>query len=298
MKTSPPPASVAPSSPAPRLIAGLSTIAAAYDLFLVDQWGVLHDGVTLFPEAVTALQRLRETGKRVILLSNSGRRAQDSASRLGRMGLSPELYDHMITSGEMLWRGVRLGTDPFYRALGRRFLPFSWEQEHRLLLEGADKEAVDRVADANFLLCAGADQGDLAYYQPILEQALARDLPMLCANPDRVSLRPDGVLVMCAGAIAAHYEEMGGRVRWHGKPLPETYAQCRSLEPDCVRPLGIGDSLDHDIRGARDAGAGSLLICDGIHRDDLGQPPETAALARLCASRHVAPDFATERLRW
>ena len=283
-----------------RFLSGLSEVAVDYDLFLVDQWGVLHDGINGHPGAVEALEQLRALGKRIIILSNSGKRRGDSVGRLERIGVRRELYDHIVTSGDTVHQCFMDRTDPFYRALGRRFLIFTWQEDSRTVVEGADVEEVDQVEDADFLLCTGTDQGDLAYYRPILAKALERDLPLICANPDFTSVGPDGTHHMCPGMVAKTYEDMGGRVRWHGKPFREIYETCRALAPGCDRILGIGDSLDHDIKGASDFGADSLFICGGIHARDLQSlsPPDESGLARLFNGYGVTPTYASARFAW
>eukprot|EP00752_Nemacystus_decipiens_P018011 g16144.t1 len=218
------------------------------------------------------------------------------------MGFPRDLYDLVVTSGEQVHRGLLQrgrpdAADPFYRDLGPRFVAFWWDDD-RGILEGADVEEVGEVAEADFILCSGTDEGHLDAYRPTLERALARGLPMTCANPDRVSVQPDGTLKMCPGEVAAAYEAMGGRVRWHGKPSREVYDLIRA-ELDTDAPgIGIGDSLQHDILGAAESGLDSLFIAGGIHRDDLARPLDPAAVAALADNRGVRPTFASEDFRW
>ncbi|MCR9221965.1 MAG: TIGR01459 family HAD-type hydrolase [Alphaproteobacteria bacterium] len=289
-----------------RIIDGLSAVAEAYGLFVIDQWGVLHDGVKPHPGAVEAMERLRalseRTGARIALLSNSGKRVEASYDRLAAMGFARDLYDLVVTSGEQVHRGLLQrgrpdAADPFYRDLGPRFVGFWWDDD-RGILEDAEVEEVSEVEEADFILCSGTDEGHLDAYRPTLERALACGLPMTCANPDRVSVQPDGTLKMCPGEVAAAYEAMGGRVRWHGKPNREVYDLIRA-ELDTDAPgVGIGDSLQHDIQGAVEGGLDSLFIAGGIHRDDLARPLDAAAVAALADSRGVRPTFASESFRW
>ncbi|MDW3205741.1 MAG: TIGR01459 family HAD-type hydrolase [Alphaproteobacteria bacterium] len=282
----------------PRPISGLSDIAADYDLFVVDQWGVLHDGAKPHPGAVEALTRLKATGAPVALLSNSGKRVAESYKRLAALGFDRGLYDLCITSGEQVHRGLRDQNDPFYAALGPKFLMFAWDAD-RGIVEGTDCQEVDSVDEADFILCAGTDRDSLAAYEPVLRRALDRGLPLTCANPDRVSVQPDGSLKICPGAIAEMYEAMGGSVRWHGKPGRDAYDAIRAETG--IRDgagLGIGDSLSHDIAGAAGAGMDGLFITGGIHRTDLPEPATPETVAALGAEHGAVPAYFSAGFTW
>lgn len=284
-------------APTPAPIPGLSAVADRYDLFVVDQWGVLHDGVRAHPGSVEALAALKATGAAVALLSNSGKRVAESHKRLAAMGFPRDLYDLAITSGEQVHQGLMRRDEPFYADLGRRFLIFAWDDD-RGITEGTGCEEVDDVEAADFILCAGTDRADLADYDPVLRRALARGLPMTCANPDRVSVQPDGSLKICPGAIAERYEAMGGRVRWHGKPGPDGYAMIRAETGRGGPGLGIGDSLAHDIAGAAAAGMDSVFITGGIHRTDIPDPPEPEDVAALGQTHGAVPNYFLSDFIW
>ncbi|UCH72702.1 MAG: TIGR01459 family HAD-type hydrolase [Rhodospirillales bacterium] len=284
------------------MLSGLSEIADAYDLFLVDQWGVLHDGVTPYPGAVAALRHLRALGRPIVILSNSARRAHVGMEKMDSIGIPRDLYDRLITSGELTWRALRERSDPFYAGLGRRCLLISWGDDRGLTRGGVELETVDDVADAEFVLMAGTNRETLDHYEPMLQAARARNLPMVCANPDFVSVTPEGDLVICPGAVARRYEEIGGTVRWQGKPDVSVYEICRALYPEARYPLGIGDSLHHDIAGARAAGIDSLFVAGGIHAPDLGivrgETPSDERLEALFAAIGQRPDHVIPTFRW
>lgn len=281
-----------------KLVSGLSEIVDEFDLFLIDQWGVLHDGENAHDGAVEALERLKETGKKVIILSNSGKRVEDSYDRMEGMGIHKGLYDFVVTSGEMAHRNFMANTDPIFKSLGTKTLPFTWNDDNLAILDGTGKETVDTADDADFILCTGTSDGNLDYYRPHLKIAHARGLPLICVNPDLVSVAPDGSLNMCPGQVALEYESMGGTVRWHGKPQKETYDYCKSLVPNATKILGIGDSLAHDIEGAHIAGGEGLFICGGIHANELGDPPSQEKLNALTDSRNVTPKYSSHRFVW
>jgi HAD superfamily hydrolase (TIGR01459 family) len=283
-------------------IQGLGEIAGDYDLFLIDQWGVIHNGETPYDGAIDTLAELRALGRPIVILSNSARRAHVGVEKMDSMGIPRALYDHIVTSGEQAWQALRHRKDPFHAGLGRRCLLFSWGADRGLTGGGVDLDLVEAVAEADFILMAGTNREPLEHYEPVLQSALARDIPMICANPDLVSVTPDGELVICPGQIAHRYEEIGGFVRWHGKPHREVYEACFALFPDAKRILGIGDSLHHDIAGAAAAGIDSLFIAAGVHAPALGiewgEPPSPARLETVCTEIGQRPNYAGPVFRW
>jgi HAD superfamily hydrolase (TIGR01459 family) len=266
---------------------GLRALAPLYDGFILDQWGVLHDGVRPYPGAVECLGRLHAAGKRIIVVSNSGRRSAPNVAIMARLGFPPALYDTLISAGEDAWLGLRNRADPFYAGLGRRALVIA-RDDHGVLLEGLDVERAERAEDADFVLLLGIDR-DLEAYEAAIATALARGLKLICANPDLVRFSDEG-MKDAAGALARRYEARGGEVRWHGKPHPPIYRTAlASLGiADRARILAIGDSVEHDIAGAAAIGIDAALVACGIHTDALGWPADAAALARLCADAGAA----------
>ncbi len=255
-----------------RLIRGIGALAPRYDGFILDLWGVVHDGVAPLPGALECLRRLIEAGKRIVLLSNAPRRALDVAERIDRIGVPAELYHYVMSSGEEAWQHLAQRDDSFYAVLGRRCLHIGSERDTGIR-EGLGLELVETAEEAEFILNTGPAGWDdtINDYAPLLRRALARDLPMVCANPDLVVMH-GGRPVLCAGALAQWYEERGGRVRWHGKPFRSIYDTCLDLLDidERSRILAVGDSLRTDIAGAAGAGIDSVLIVGGIHADEFG----------------------------
>ena len=251
-----------------RLIEGMRELAPAYDGFILDLWGVVHDGVAPFPGVLDCMRRLVEDGKRIVLLSNAPRRADDVIRRIEKIGVPRSLYHAVMSSGEEAWRHLKNRDEPFYAALGRRCLHICSERDLEMR-EGLDLDWVATPEQADFILNTGPAEWEDTHedYAPVLEAARKRDLPMVCANPDLVVIH-DGRTALCAGAIAEQYEALGGRVRWHGKPYRSVYDSCLGLlgVADRARILAIGDSLRTDIAGAAGADIPSLFIAgSGIH---------------------------------
>lgn len=284
-----------------RLIDGIGGIAGQYDLFLLDQWGVLHNGERAHADAVSVLRRLREAGQRVILISNSSRPSSSSIANLTRMGIERALYQDVVTSGELAWREMKAGKDPFFRDLGRRCYMFTWAGD-RSFLEGLPYEEVSTPAEADFLLLSGTGGATIGLYEDALQECVGHGLPMICLNRDFVSVDPAGNLIECTGLVARRYEALGGTVRYYGKPGREIYEACLALAPGARRPVGIGDSLHHDIEGGRGMGIDTIFVTAGIHTFDLGirpgEKPTADALTRLCEEQGVWPDYAMAMLAW
>jgi len=255
----------------PPMLAGMRALAAEFDGYIVDLWGVLHDGMRAFPHALDCLARLRAGGRRILILSNAPRRASEVAARCAEMGLTPDTYDSLMSSGEDAWRHLDERPDAWYRALGRRCYHLGPERDFGMR-EGLDYRFVDELSEADFILNTGtlghADTRET--YRPFLEAALALALPMVCANPDYVVIR-GGVMEICAGTIALAYEEMGGTVRYHGKPDPGIYRTCLGLF-DGIAPeriLAVGDSIRTDVVGAQAMGMAAVFVVSGIHKETL-----------------------------
>ncbi len=279
-----------------RHLDGMAPLAGHYDGFILDLWGVVHDGVTLYPKARHTIVRLRERGKRIVMLSNAPRRATLAADGLTRLGIEPELYDGIMTSGESVWEALLTREDPWFANLGRRAF-FMGPGRDLPLLEGLDIELAVTPADADFVLNVGADEAiddrDVEPHLPALEACLAAGLPMVCANPDIIIVR-DGAQILCAGALARRYAEMGGEFRQRGKPDAAVYGPTLAMldvPPD--RILAVGDALRTDIAGAAGVGLDSCWVLDGIH-DLAGKPQQAEAEAAAAGLAPVAtiPTFA------
>jgi HAD superfamily hydrolase (TIGR01459 family) len=268
-----------------RVINGMRELAPEYDGFILDLWGVVHDGTAPFPGVLDCMERLIAAGKRLVLLSNAPRRSDDVMRRITRIGVPERLYHGIMSSGEEAWLHLKHRDEPFYAALGHRCVHIGSERDLEIR-EGLDLVFVDVPAEADFILNTGPAEWEdtLETYMPVLAEALSRGLPMVCANPDLVVVH-NGKPALCAGALAEEYQRLGGRVRWHGKPYPSVYESCLGLLGigEKRRILAIGDSLRTDIAGAAGAGIDSLFIAGGIHADEFSNDgvldPERIAAA-------------------
>ncbi len=239
-----------------------------------------------------------------MILSNAPRRARAVEQRLNEIGIPRALYDHVHCSGEEAWQHLLKRDDAFYRTLGPRCYHIGSTRDENML-EGARLRRVDDIGEADFILNTGPADWDetVAQYEPLLLQALARALPMVCANPDLVVIH-QGRRSICAGAIAERYEALGGPVRWHGKPFPSVYATCLAEMgiADERRILAVGDSLRTDIAGANAAGIASVLVTGGIHAEELGategEQPDLDRLMDAITRSGQRPDAVIAHFRW
>jgi len=288
------------------IVTGLRGLAERHDGLILDLWGVIHGGLEPYPGVIETLERLRAAAKPVALLSNAPRRAATAARRLREIGVPDHLYDVLVTSGEAAHEALKARDDPGHAALGDRYLYIGpdWDQD---LVADLDYAPADGPANADFLLCIGLfDEADpLERYDELFARAAARDVPMICVNPDLVVHRQGGITSPCAGLLAKHYREAhGGRVLYHGKPDPDIFhraARALGLPPE-GRILVVGDSLTTDIKGAHAAGYDAVFITRGIFAEELGiapgEEPDPAAVAELCARHGERPLAALATLRW
>ncbi len=260
-----------PSSATPPTLplSGFSEIAGRFDLCLCDVWGVVHNGVAAFREAVAALVAMRERGITVILVTNAPRPAAVIEQQLDGFGVPRSAWDAIVTSGDVC-RGL------IAARAGRPMFRLGPERD-RPLVAGLDAPEVAPEA-ADYVLCTGLmdDETDTAEtYAGLLAGFAARSLEMICANPDLVVER-GGKIVPCAGSVALAYEEIGGRAIYAGKPHAPIYeaalaeAERRRGAPiPRERICGIGDAIRTDIAGADAFGITGIMVLAGIHAQDL-----------------------------
>lgn len=289
---------------APQFIDGIRGFADRYQGFLIDQWGVIHDGERALPHALAALNELQRRNKRVVLLSNSGRRAELNRRRLAAMGFNMGGFTAVVTSGEAAWSLLRHRAGPPYSELGRRCLLLTIGDDLGVVAD-LGLELVDRPEAAEFILATGLEipPKSLDDYRRLLEPAAARGVPMVCSNPDRVAPTARG-LQIAPGSVAAIHAELGGTVHYVGKPHRPIYGACfdalEGLEPEEI--VAVGDSLEHDIAGAQNAGIASCFLTAGIHAADFPPGMSRAAcqhvMDELCARHDTRPDWVAPALVW
>lgn len=273
------------------VLTGVAELSGRYDGFLLDLWGVLHDGRSPMPGAVEALQNLKRAGKRIVILSNAPRRVPGVIRRITEIGIPRGLYDDLLSSGEAAWRWLRQGNPG-----GRRFFPIMAARDQSML-EGLPFEQTPDIEAADFILNTGVENATVRVedFEATLRAGARLALPMICANPDLVVIN-GGKMEICAGTIARRYEAFGGKVHYFGKPHAPIYRESLALLGigDRGRILAIGNSLRTDIAGANAAGIDGLLVLSGIHKDELG----AGDLEAVCRRERALPIAAVPGFRW
>ena len=267
-------------------LAHFAPLADRFDGFILDLWGVIHDGVTPYPGAVDCLAHLKRLGKRTVLLSNAPRRAHVAQAAMRGMGIADDMYSGILTSGEATHAMLKDHLDPFFANLGTRIYHLGPERD-RNVFETLPLTLVPTPADADFVLNTGPDDlgsaTDISSWEPVLTACLTAGLPMICANPDLEVIR-GGARLICAGLLTQRYEELGGTARWIGKPDPAVYGQVlEMLAIPASRVLAVGDALRTDIAGATSVGLAACWILGGIHAEELGTDPSRIDAAAAAA---------------
>jgi HAD superfamily hydrolase (TIGR01459 family) len=279
------------------VLPGFAPLAEKYDGFILDLWGVIHNGIAPYPDALTCLQRL--AGRPVLLLSNAPRRAESVRRTLRRLGIEDTLYTHILTSGEATWQALKDRNDPWFASLGSRAYHLGPARD-RGVMNGLSLEIVTEPAEADFVLNTGPDDeretADLASFIGELRACLRVPLKMICANPDLEIVRGDQ-RILCAGTLAAWYAAEGGDVRWIGKPDPAIYVRALAmLGVPAAHVLAVGDSLRTDIAGAAGAGIDSAWVLSGIHAAELNGDANRAE--KTAAAGGWSPTAILRSLTW
>ncbi|HSG95635.1 MAG TPA: TIGR01459 family HAD-type hydrolase [Afifellaceae bacterium] len=263
-----------------RQIGGLGDLAGSYDALLCDVWGVVHNGVHAFPEALEALCTFRQTHGPVVLITNAPRPADLVERQLDKLAVPHEAYDAVVTSGDVTRSAVAARP-------GAKVLHIGPERDLGFY-SGIDVELVDNDEEAELISCTGLfdDTSESPEdYRLRFAGLAARELTLVCANPDIVVERGDR-LIWCGGALARLYAELGGRTVLAGKPFAPIYdaAMIALGEPDKSSVLTIGDGLYTDIKGACNYGLDALFVTGGVHAADfgpVGDPDPAIVAARL-----------------
>jgi HAD superfamily hydrolase (TIGR01459 family) len=240
--------------------AGLSSIAENYSLFYIDLWGVVHNGISLHKEAIRVLNELEKNGKEYVLLTNAPRPNDTVKFFLEKMGLNENIRNHVFSSGEAALSYLKnhFSSQKFYHiGPSRDFDLFKDFKKNKNL----------NIADCDYFLCTGLfdeHDEDLNYYKNLFEKKTKKK--MICTNPDLIVDR-GGKRELCAGSVAMIFEKMGGEVIYFGKPYPQVYNQ--SINNKNKKALCIGDNLNTDIKGANLLNYDSLLISNGVHKNEI-----------------------------
>lgn len=273
----------------------LNELSALYDVFFIDQFGVLRGGEVAYAGASQALVHLKAQDKTIVILSNSGRSGPYNISRLAKLGFDSSSFDRFVTSGDVAPALLESGLLPIERSKSTRCLTIA-SGEDRSLADNLGFSSVDTAEEADLVIISGSETEriPLASYRALLLPAAKRGVPCICTNPDVHKLVGE-TLLPAAGTIAALYEEMGGKVTRIGKPYVDIYRHAHALcgHPDKARIVAIGDSLEHDVIGAATFGIDSALALTGLQ----AHVSEAALLAQMQEGQ-IAPRYLLGSFVW
>ena len=253
----------------PQKLKGISEISDKFDVYFIDLWGVIHNGVQCYPEALKVLEKLKEQNKKIVLISNAPRPAAVVKVFLETIGLKSTCYDFLVTSGDITREYISLNSSKknFYHLGPTRDIDLFKDLNVSL----TSKEECEEI------ICTGLvsdEEEKLQDYKTLLDFFLNKKIPLICANPDEVVARGEKI-VFCAGALANQYKQEGGVVRYFGKPYSEIYsfalkkirAHKDFKDKKEINTLVIGDNIKTDIKGANLSNLDSVLILNGIYKD-------------------------------
>ena len=246
---------------------GLYELMDSYDGFIMDQWGVLHNGLTTYDGAIDVLNHLKRRKKQVVILSNSAKRSSDNVERMKKLGIKSGHYRGVVSAGEVTWQGLKEQKNPPFKGIGKKCYLIS-RHEDKSLLDDLDIELVSDIEQAQFILITSFDSvhTKMEDLEPVLKKAVIMRIPAICANPDIVTIY-EHERSIGPGAIAMRYHELGGAAHYIGKPHKVIFRYCLSLFENIIpsRILMIGDSIQHDIVGGVGMDIDTAFITSGIH---------------------------------
>jgi HAD superfamily hydrolase (TIGR01459 family) len=264
---------------------GLRSIIESYDIFYIDLWGVVHNGITLHKNAIKALEEITKANKNYVLLTNAPRPNKTVNSFLEKMGMSKEIREKVYSSGEASLNYLKKNS------LEEKFYHVGPTRDFDLFLDFKKNKTID-IKESTYLLCTGLfeEHGEnLNYYKELFKDHLNKK--MICTNPDLIVDRGKK-RELCAGSVALIFEKLGGKVIYFGKPFPEVYNQAINNQEKKV--LSIGDNLNTDIKGANLLNYDSLIISNGVHRDEI----KKEGIDVVSKKYEVVVNFMQTELKW
>ena len=263
---------------------GIKSIVNNYDLFFIDLWGVVHNGINLYKNSIKVLENLAAAKKDFVLLTNAPRLNENVVNFLKKIGLK-KYFENVFTSGEAAHKHLVNELDK------QKFFHIGPPRDFDLF-KNFEKNKVLNIEDADYLLCTGLfddHESDLNYYKNLFSNHISKK--MICTNPDLIVDRGEK-REYCAGSVAKSFEEIKGRVIYFGKPHPPVYNLSTNLNNK--RVLCIGDNLNTDIKGANIQNFDSLLITNGIHRQEILE----IELDHVLKKYEVNVDYTQKILKW
>jgi len=267
-------------------IKGLKEIYDKYDVFFIDLWGVVHNGIQLYPEAIEALENLYKLNRRFVLMSNAPRPSKDVENFLLNLKMDKIFAKTVFTSGEAALRSLEKNI------YGEKFYHLGPKRDNDLFKRFEKNKR--SLEESDFILCTGFFEGkedSLDFYKDLLKKHI--QMKMVCTNPDLI-VHHGSRKEYCAGTLAAIFKEIGGKVVYFGKPYPAIYNFCIKKN-EAV--LVVGDNVRTDIKGANNMKFDSLFITGGIHKSEFSNLP-LEKCDKILEQYKTKTDYYQERLTW
>ncbi len=258
-----------------------------YENYIIDQWGVMHDGSTGYKNAIEAIDYLVSKNKNLFIISNSSKRQKSSEARLPELGFKKESFINILTSGEMIWQTIKKKYSKLDDEIKCYHIFDNSKEDGLFFREGLNLSFVDKIEEADFILaCTPFSNMQPIDYVPMLDKAVDKNLIMYCANPDFETIEKNNTQnSFCMGAIAEIYKKMGGNIIIQGKPEKDIYVETtKSIKINKSKTVAIGDSIFHDIKGANNFFIDSILVKSGIHKD-------LKTINILCKNHRISPTY-------
>ena len=251
----------------PEELKKFKNISNMYDVYFIDLWGVIHNGINLFKNAINVLDELKKLQKKVVLISNAPRTSNTVKKFLRKLNFNLDLIDLLVTSGDVTKNYIHKNQKKIFYHLG----PI----KDKDLFEGIKNISSD-INKTQEIICTGLVNEigvNITNYENLFKSWILKEKTLVCANPDEVVSRGNDI-EFCAGALAKYYKKLGGTVLYFGKPYEEIYKYAKlniekkiGLFIEKKRILAVGDNLKTDIHGAQNFNIDSLLILNGIYKD-------------------------------
>ena len=264
---------------------GLRSIIEKYDIFYIDLWGVIHDGITLHKNAIKALEEITGANKKYVLLTNAPRPNKTVRAILEKMGMNETVSEKVYSSGEASLTHLKKNYSD------KNFYHIGPTRDFDLFLDFKDNKSKN-IKESFYILCTGlfeVHDKDLNFYRELLKEHINKK--MICTNPDLI-VDKGNRRELCAGSVALVFEKMGGKVLYFGKPFPEVYNQ--SIDNREKKVLSIGDNLNTDIKGANLLSYDSFIISNGIHKDEI----KKNGIEIISKKYEVTVNYIQTELKW
>ncbi len=262
----------------------LSEICNFYNTYVIDLWGVMHNGISLNSKAIEVIKNLEQSSKKIVFLSNAPRPSSKVIEFLKRMKMEDKFLSRVVTSGEAAMHAIN------QEKFGKTFYHLGPKRDQSLFEKVVENKT--SLENCDFIICTGLFdeyEKDLNFYKNLLKNYTSKKL--ICTNPD-LTVHRGNVEELCAGAVAKTFEDIGGNVIYYGKPYKEIYKMCFESEE---KVLAIGDNLRTDIKGANNLNIDSLFIYSGVHRNEIKNNKELPALLKRYG---VTTNFFQKELEW